>query len=91
MQEYTFPHIAIEIMATLSDGPTSPEEIVGRNGRDMLEILKSLEQLMSDNFLYKLPDSTFTLTKFGRSFIEELDTGLFFGEVYREGVFDLRW
>ena len=91
MQQYTFPHVAIEIMITLSNGSKSPELMVKQSGRNMLAILKSLEELMSDNFLYKLPDSTFSLTKIGRSFIEELNVGLVFGQTSQEDVFDLRW
>ena len=78
-------------MITLSNGAKSPELMVKQGGRNMLAILKSLEELMSDNFLYKLPDSTFTLTKIGRSFIEELNVGMIFGESAQEDVFDLRW
>ena len=91
VQQYSFPQIAIEIMLTLSSGGKSPERMVKLTGRAMLSILKSLEELMSDNFIYKLPDSSFEPTKQGRTFIEDLNSGMAFVAFTPEGIYDSRW
>ena len=70
--QYTFPHIAIEIMLELKQNAVSAEEIVYDSGRAMLSVLKTLEELMSDSFIYKIPDNTFALTAEGRDFIEDI-------------------
>ena len=90
MHQYTFPQVAIEIMLALASGNKSPEYLAKSGGRTMAAVLKSLEELMIDDYCYKLPNSKFTLSRFGRSFIEEVNEAAAF-QTTRDEIFDMRW
>jgi predicted transcriptional regulator len=87
MHQYTFPQICVEILISLSQSPKTPEAVVTEINRTMAALLTSLEELMIDNYCYKMPDDTFTLSKMGRDLIQEIN------EITTDGedAFGMRW
>lgn len=87
MHQYTFPQVCVEILISLSQGDKTPETLVTEMNRTMAALLTSLEELMIDNYCYKMPDDTFTLSKMGRDLIQEIN------EITTDGedAFGMRW
>lgn len=90
MHQYTFPQVCVEILIALSQGNKTPESLAEDGGRTMPAVLTSLEELMIDDYCYKMPNSTFVLSKMGRDLIQEInETSV--NIKHRDELFDMRW